>query len=119
MLKAKLPNTYLEKTYTREDHGFEGIAWSRETLESFLSDPAVNKVVILGGDILKKDKQGRLTYTYDSWAVSARSPAEPYDEYCKRSRDKAHEYLKIMRKGDDIFIAPVLTDEATAGLHAK
>ena len=119
MLKTKLPKTYEENAYKHPEHGFNGIAWTRETLEKFLEDPTVSKVVILGGDILQKDHNDRLNYTYESWAVSARSPTESYDSYCVRSREKAREYLKIMRNSEGVLIAPVLTDEATAGLHAK
>ncbi len=102
-----------------EQFGLIEIAWTRDTLEEFLEDSSVLDIVILGGDVLDKDKDGKIAYTYESWAVSGRSPNESYEAYCARSREKAREYLKIMRKGENVLIIPVLSDEATAGLHSK
>ncbi len=116
MLKTKLPKVYSQSAVDLSSHGMSGIAWTREMFEKFLSDPEATKVVILGGDVLLVGDDGRISYTYESWAVEKRAPTESYESYSERAREKAREYLKIMRKGDGVLISPVLTDEATAGL---
>jgi hypothetical protein len=119
MLKTTLADNYRTQVSAENANSFGSYIWNRAILEAFIEDPKTSNIVLLGGDILEKDDSGRLNYTYDSWSVPGRSPTDSYEAYCKLSRENAREYLKIMRRGDNVFIVPVLTDEMTAGLLAK
>ncbi|MCF8058824.1 MAG: hypothetical protein K9K67_05990 [Bacteriovoracaceae bacterium] len=43
-------------------------------------------------------------------------PAEPFEEYCRRSRKYAMYYILKYSNGDNFLFAPVMTTEITAGL---
>ena len=116
-MEKQLPKEYENSKVILPNFGGFMFGWSKEIIIKFITDINTNSFVILGGDVLKVNKQnGFYEHTYDNWYVSKRAPKESFEDYAKRSREKALLYIQNYTSNEDIVFSPTITSEVTAGL---
>ena len=113
-MEKQLPQEYEDRKISLSSLNVGGFAWKRADILSFLQDPRAKEFAVLGGDVLSY-KEGKLTYTYDSWSAGERSRSESFDSYCYRARNEALKYLNSYPQDENIVFSPVITSEVTAG----
>lgn len=113
-MEKKLPIKYEEKKILVTD-GL-GFAWDKKTFIQFLTDKETKNFAVLGGDVLNLDDSGNYKNTYDNWSTDRKGSSESFSDYCKRSREKAKEYVELYPATERTFFAPVMSSELTAGL---
>jgi len=114
-MEKRLPETYEKKKIDLSPFGIRSFAWDRETILNFLSDKSCHDFAVLGGDVIEKSGRG-YRHKNENWYVEGRSPKENFEHYAARSREKAKTYINAYPKVVDVYFAPVITNEVTAGL---
>lgn len=82
----------LHKRISLAEEGLEDLAWTRPDVIGVVMQLDGTKVAVIGGDILKNEGE-MYGHTCDSWCCDIR-PGELWDEYAKRSRKTAQEYVE-------------------------
>lgn len=115
-MERKLPEKYLKGIRPITIEGVKGFVWDRTLLLEFLQDRECQYYAVLGGDVIRIT-DGVMSYTYDNWSVRVeRSPTESFEGFVQRCKNVALKYINAYPEDKNIFFAPVITSEVTAGL---